>query len=155
MSRIKAQAYVALQVILFVAILIAPKHFTNASWPAVLKNIGYYLSFPVYLTAFAMGIAALIKLGTNLSPFPKPKANAFLVSDGIFSLVRHPIYGAIILVVIAWGLFANSTPLLIYSVILWLFFEFKANFEESQLEKHFPDYARYKRSVKKFFPYLY
>ena len=50
----------------------------------------------------------LLDLGRNLTPVPRPRTDAQLVETGIYSLVRHPIYGGIIVTAFGWALVATS-----------------------------------------------
>ena len=46
--------------------------------------------------------------GENLTPFPEPLPGARLVESGAYRLVRHPIYGGLILGALGWGLLTAS-----------------------------------------------
>ena len=50
----------------------------------------------------------LLDLGRNLTPVPRPREDAELVETGVYSLVRHPMYGALIVTAVGWGLVAAS-----------------------------------------------
>src|SRR5258708_3949827 len=43
-----------------------------------------------------VGLSALY-LGTNLSIFPRPKDDGTLTQTGLYGLVRHPMYGGVLL----------------------------------------------------------
>lgn len=55
----------------------------------------------------AAGVACILgseRLGSNLSPFPKTREGGRLVQDGVFALVRHPIYTGFIIFTLGWSL---------------------------------------------------
>ena len=97
-------------------------------------------------------VLALLQLNRNISPFPTPKNNAVLLQNGLFKLVRHPIYCGIILLFIGYSLYQNSIFKLIISLLLMILFYYKTQYEEQQLLRKFPEYESYKSNTGKFFP---
>jgi protein-S-isoprenylcysteine O-methyltransferase Ste14 len=100
-------------------------------------------------------LAGLLGLGRGLTPFPKPLPNARLVQTGAFGLARHPVYGGGILAVAGWALLHGGVLGLIAAGVLALFFDAKASREERWLTSRFPEYAAYRRRVKKLIPFVY
>lgn len=96
-----------------------------------------------------------IGLGRNLSPLPKPKDDAELVTGGIFSLVRHPIYSGFVVLAFGWSLVWWSVLSAVAAVALLIFFDAKARREERWLAEKFGDYPAYRRRVKKLIPFVY
>jgi protein-S-isoprenylcysteine O-methyltransferase Ste14 len=123
--------------------------------------IDYSTDIPVWaklLLAFVGLLAAviitmgIINLNDNLTPFPTPRKNARLISHGIYTYIRHPIYTGIILIMLAYGLFTASLARLIISIILLIVFYFKSKLEEKLLIEKFPEYKDYKKSAGRFLP---
>ena len=104
---------------------------------------------------FTLLIAAGLNLGRNLTPLPKPKSDAQLVSTGIFAWMRHPIYTALMLLTFGTSLERGDLIALILSVCLAVLLEFKSRREEAWLLEQFSGYAAYRSRVKKFFPGIY
>ncbi len=102
-----------------------------------------------------VALAGALALGKNLTPFPKPAERARLVQNGIYSLIRHPLYTSVISVSIGWALFWQSWPTLLVSLALIPFFQAKARREERWLREKFPEYADYARRVRRFIPWVY
>jgi protein-S-isoprenylcysteine O-methyltransferase Ste14 len=100
-------------------------------------------------------IAGAMALGRNLTPFPKPPAGAQLVQHGIYRLIRHPLYLALICAAVGWSLIRSSWPAIAASVVLAVFFDAKARREERWMRRQFPDYARYEQRVRRFIPWIY
>ncbi|GAA2097244.1 hypothetical protein [Actinomadura alba] len=64
----------------------------SATWPGA---VAVAAGLPA-MAGLGIVATASVALGErNLSPFPKPKEEAALVEHGIFSIVRHPIYGGV------------------------------------------------------------
>jgi len=107
------------------------------------------------LTALILIIKALIDLGKNLTPLPYPIEKGELVETGIYGIVRHPLYSGLILAALGWTLFQMSISHLIASAILIIFFDIKANREETWLTEKYPEYSDYQQRVKKIIPGIY
>jgi protein-S-isoprenylcysteine O-methyltransferase Ste14 len=101
------------------------------------------------------GISGTIALGRHLTPFPKPVAQGRLVRRGIYALMRHPLYTAVMSATAGWSLFCQSWPALAVSGVLAVFLDAKARREERWLREQFPEYADYQRRVRRFIPWIY
>jgi protein-S-isoprenylcysteine O-methyltransferase Ste14 len=97
-------------------------------------------------------IIAFWQLNTNISPFPSPKKGAKLVTSGVFTFARHPIYSGILFMAFGLSVWMNSGYKLLMSILLLLVFYFKSRYEERRLLEHFPEYVSYKRQTGRFFP---
>ena len=83
-------------------------------------------------------------IGHSIQIAPEPRADAKLVTTGVYRWFRHPIYTAILLVVI--GIFLR-TPALFIAIaggIVALFLVIKVRFEERLLTARYPAYPAYK-----------
>lgn len=78
-----------------------------------------------------------------------------VVDTGVFSCVRHPIYLA---AVFLYGGFIFTTLSLVslaFFVVIFIFYDYLATFEEKQLERKFGrEYLTYKEKTPKWFPRL-
>jgi protein-S-isoprenylcysteine O-methyltransferase Ste14 len=70
-------------------------------------------------------------------------------------LVRHPIYGGVVLASLGWSLTWLSLPGLAFCVVVALFFDRKSAFEERLLLGRFPEYAVYMARARKLIPWIY
>jgi protein-S-isoprenylcysteine O-methyltransferase Ste14 len=113
------------------------------------------------LTAIFGGLAivflgrSLFDLGQNLTPLPHPRDEGQLVKTGIYGLVRHPMYGGVIYLALAYASWQMSWVHLVGSIVLFVFFDAKSRKEEVWLTEKFSDYASYSVSVKKLIPWIY
>ena len=89
----------------------------------------------VGLLVVAWGAAAL---GSNLTPFPRPRASATLVDTGAYRYVRHPIYSGLVLAAVGWSLATASPLALVPTVLLGLLFDAKSRREEAWLTERLP-----------------
>ena len=144
----RGEVFVIVQFVLLGLIFWLPV-FPAFAFPA--SVIGTLLKY----LGFALLVLAGLNLGRNLTPLPKPKTDAQLVTTGIFAWMRHPIYSALLLLTFGAALERGDLIALILSVCLTILLEFKSRCEESWLLEQFPEYAAYRSRVKKFLPGMY
>ncbi|MEG3848242.1 isoprenylcysteine carboxylmethyltransferase family protein [Microcoleus sp. herbarium19] len=107
------------------------------------------------LGALILIVKGLIDLGENLTPLPYPREDGELVQTGIYGIVRHPLYGGLILAAFGWSIWQISLSHLIATAILFAFFDIKARREETWLSEKYPEYSEYSQRVKKLIPGIY
>ena len=83
---------------------------------------------------------ATLKLGRNLTPFPKPLDNGQLVRTGLYQIVRHPIKQGVIVACLGWAIWRGSLIGIGLSFLLLLFFDAKTRAEERWLVRQYPQY---------------
>ncbi|MFQ3536931.1 MAG: isoprenylcysteine carboxylmethyltransferase family protein [Aggregatilineales bacterium] len=154
MSSERGEVWVILQLVLLTALIFAPA-LVSETWSAPVADAARALSWLIGAPGLLIvGVAALY-LGRNLTIFPKPKPDGFLTRRGIYRIVRHPMYCGVILCAVGWSLWRTSLLALLLSLVLCLFFDRKATQEERWLQAQYPEYAEYRRRVKKLIPFLY
>jgi protein-S-isoprenylcysteine O-methyltransferase Ste14 len=147
----KGGLWVLAQIALLLAIVI----FGVANQPAA-KSPASRLAGAVFLFAAAVcGLAGVRALGRNLTPFPKPPEQAQFIRHGIYGLIRHPLYTAVLCGAVGFSLFRQSWPALLVTPVLAAFLDAKAKREEIWLRARFPAYAAYARQVRRFLPWIY
>ncbi|MCC7161429.1 MAG: isoprenylcysteine carboxylmethyltransferase family protein [Anaerolineae bacterium] len=108
------------------------------------------------VAGLGIGAVAVLYLGENLSPLPKPRAdNHSLVTSGAYSLVRHPIYFGILIAGFGWGILWGSLISILCTVALLVWFDLKSRREEQWLIEQYPEYTTYQARVKKLIPFVY
>ena len=115
----------------------------------------------VGLVVIALGILLLLAAGASLvtvramSALPRPRSGSTVAQTGVYRIVRHPVYGAVLLIALGWSLV--ESPLgLIPAAVLALVFDLKARLEEAWLEERDDRYAAYRTTTpRRFVPGLY
>ena len=103
----------------------------------------------------ALGAAGIRHLGDSVTPFPKPSEGSSLRLAGAYGLVRHPIYGGLVLVTLGWSLLTSPVAL-VPTAALAAVFEGKRRREEAWLRDRHPGYRDYERKVRRrFVPFLW
>jgi protein-S-isoprenylcysteine O-methyltransferase Ste14 len=121
---------------------------TNDPW---LQGIG----LAVFLLGLALAIWARVYLGRNWGMPMSQKADPELVTTGLYSSVRHPIYSGIILAMIGTTI-AVSLYWLVAVALLGAYFLYSAIVEERSMARLFPgSYSEYKRSTKMLMPFIF
>lgn len=108
------------------------------------------------LTLMGLGGAVVIgggrTLGRNLSPLPEPLDTAQLVTNGLYTQIRHPIYSGLLALGLGWGVLRGSPGALGWTAALAALFHFKSAREEKALLVRFPAYAAYRKRTRRFVP---
>jgi len=108
------------------------------------------------LFAGMIGIWAVISMRPdNINIVPALKKNHDLVTTGIYSYIRHPMYASVILfcaVLLATQVnWMNSLVFVSLLIDLWL----KLRHEERLLSERFPEYQDYHKRTKMIIPFIY
>jgi len=140
----------ALLLLVALAGLVSP-----GAWSGPLVSITSLLGLGLMLGGAMLLGRGLMDLGRNLTPLPRPRDDAQLVETGVYSLVRHPIYGGLLLTAVGWALVAASLLTLLLAVGLGLFFDLKARREEAWLGERYRGYAAYIARTRRLLPWLY
>lgn len=110
----------------------------------------------VFLTAgLALSVAGLAHLGSSLTVLPSPREDSQLRTGGIYRLVRHPIYGGVILLTAGYCLLLPSMLELCFPLAVALFFARKAAIEERWLRLRYENYESYAQRTRRFVPWLF
>ena len=114
------------------------------------------VAFALVAAATFVGIGALAaNRPGNFNVRPEVKRSARLVTDGIYAHVRHPMYLAVLLGMLA-ALAADPRGWRIGAWLgLLLVLLAKARREENYLGARFPEYAAYMRRTRRLLPRLY
>jgi protein-S-isoprenylcysteine O-methyltransferase Ste14 len=121
-------------------------------WPGPVRVPFVVAGVVLVVGGFAMLIVGSAHLGPALTPYPAPLPGASLRQDGLYRVVRHPIYGGALLIAFGWSL-ATSPYALIVAFATAVFFELKSRHEERRLIGRYPGYSEYRRRVRwKFVP---
>jgi protein-S-isoprenylcysteine O-methyltransferase Ste14 len=147
------EGWVVLQLLLGAAI--AGSGFVGVYWPGSVESFVGVLGLLLAVLGVFLVVLGVLSLGKSFTPLPRPRARTRLRQNGIFRLVRHPVYGGTILLALGWSL-ADAPLGLIPTALLAVLIDLKARREETWLSERFPEYALYRaRTPRRFVPWLY
>lgn len=124
----------------------------------ITQNYLRLIGYGCVILGFIISLVALKKLGNNWSGMTdfRIKKKQVLVTDGIYGLVRHPIYLAVQLEILGYELVVNSW--LVIPVMLAVFWYVRKHVgkEDLLLEKKFGDeFRKYKLKVSRILLWIY
>ena len=109
----------------------------------------------LFVAGQVMAIAAALQMRQYISAHPAPVPGASLLQGGIYNLVRHPMYGGVMLMAAAIAVFDINPVALALTSVLALVFHGKSRYEESLLVATFLGYEDYRsRVTHRFIPWL-
>ena len=149
----RGEGWVLIQATLFAGVVATG--LVGARWPENLQAPALVIAIIAGAAGLWLAVSAVGTLGKSVSPFPKPPATSELKQTGVYTLVRHPIYGGILLLSLAWSLAFSPWALVptgVLAIALW----FKSGLEERWLIDRHTAYAGYRQRVRRrFVPYLW
>lgn len=103
-----------------------------------------------------LGLLAIFQMGIgNFNITPRIKKDGVLVSNGIYSVIRHPMYLAQLVLLAPLVIEHFSYVRLLVWLLLLAVLLLKINFEEKRLLAHFEGYLAYAGKTKKLIPFLF
>jgi len=101
-----------------------------------------------------VAVLAAFGLGSSLTAMPAPVTSGRLRTDGVYGIVRHPMYTAVLLVTLGWALMSSPRVLLPFALLV-VVLDLKRQVEERWLAEVYPDYPAYRMRVRwALVPYL-
>ena len=116
-------------------------------WPNGARTVLVVIGALVAVPGAALVVSGFTGLGSSVTPFPRPHKDATFRTGGGYRLVRHPMYGGLLLVFVG-GALMTSPVALFPAFALALIFEAKRRIEEGWLLERYPEYAGYRRQVR-------
>lgn len=153
----RGEWYVVAQAFLFALVLFGPRSLPGwAAWAPPFSWVATGAGAALAIAGGALAVAGLFGLGqANLTALPYPKDEARLAETGPYAIVRHPIYSGLVIGVLGLGLSVNGWLTIGYALVLFAFFDLKSRREERWLIERFPQYAEYRKRVRKLIPWVY
>jgi protein-S-isoprenylcysteine O-methyltransferase Ste14 len=152
----RGEGWVVIQFILFAAIFAVGLQ-AGPPPPGLEGSVAEIVGVGLVAAGGLLAAAGLLGLqsGDALTALPHPRSEAELVESGAYSLVRHPIYGGLVIGAIGWGIVRASLPTVILAAVLLAFFSLKASREEAWLADRYPGYEAYRRRTRRILPWIF
>ena len=125
-----------------IAVLLLGGHWDLPLWAWVLFALGWLVFF---LALIALG-------GSNFTIMPAPRAGNTLSKRGIYRILRHPMYTAVLLCGAGLAFGSPSMPRWIALAVVSVVLVLKVRHEEGLLTVRHPDYPQVMKGVARLFP---
>ncbi len=102
-----------------------------------------------------IGFSSFRALGRNFRVFAAPRRSGTLITSGVYSKVRHPMYTAVITSLGGYALYFGSLWALPFWLGCTILYIIKAVKEERLLAEHYPEYEDYRRRSWRFIPFVF
>ena len=110
----------------------------------------------LFVLGQGMAVAAALKMRQYITAHPAPAPGAKLLADGIYGMVRHPMYGGVLLMAGAFAVFDLNVLAAVLTLALGGVFYGKSMYEEGLLTATFLGYADYvERVPRRFIPWVF
>lgn len=119
--------------------------------PFAIRSLGVALSF----VAFCTLKASLNRLGENYSPLFDTHRPHFIVQEGAYKIIRHPVYLSNMCLVLGYVISSASVFVLFTSAWSWGYMIASILREEKYLAEEFPEYRDYQKKSWRIIPYLF
>ncbi len=149
----RGEGWVVLQVLVIVLIAVAGR--LGGAWPSGSVDVTRIVGYVLLALGLGLSVTGMRHLGPALTPYPKPGEDAELREHGSYRLVRHPIYGGLLVAAVGWS-FVTSPLALVAVALLALVFWGKSIREETWLDERYLGYGAYRERVRhRFVPYVW
>ncbi|HEY4945484.1 MAG TPA: isoprenylcysteine carboxylmethyltransferase family protein [Candidatus Limnocylindrales bacterium] len=149
----RGEGWVVLQVVFFAGVGAAG--LLGPAWGDPWRIVGLVAGVGLVALGAAAAVLGVVGLRENMTAVPRPIEGGRLIDSGVYGLVRHPIYTAIVTAGLGWGLATASPAALVATVLLGCFFDLKSRREEAWLLVAYPTYAAYRARVRRLVPFIY
>ena len=149
----RGEGWVLIQGVLLVLVAAAGWSL-GPDWSGPVRLVGVVAGLALIACGITLVVRGVADLGGAMTPLPRPRDGAALVETGAYRLVRHPIYGGLILAAFGWAIVQASSVAVILAAALAVFFRLKSAREERWLELRHPDYAAYRARTRRFIPWI-
>ena len=149
----RGEGWVAIQGVLLVLVAAAGWSL-GPDWSGPARIVGVVFGIALIAGGAVLAVRAVADLGRAMTPLPRPRDGAELVETGVYALVRHPIYGGLMLAAFGWAVAKASLVAVILAAALAAFLQLKSMREERWLDLRYPGYAAYRARTRRFIPWL-
>jgi protein-S-isoprenylcysteine O-methyltransferase Ste14 len=148
----RGEGWVLIQGVLLVVVAAAGWSL-GPDWSGPLRLAGIVVGIVLIISGVALAVRGVVDLGGAMTPLPRPRDDTDLVDTGAYAVVRHPIYGGLILAAFGWAIAQASVVALALAAALAAFLRVKSAREEAWLSQRFPTYAAYRARTRRLIPW--
>jgi protein-S-isoprenylcysteine O-methyltransferase Ste14 len=146
---------VAIQAVLLMAIAVGglmEPPMADGGGAVALRIVGVVL----LVTGGTLAVLGVRDLGRSLTALPRPVDSGQLVTSGVYRLVRHPIYGGLVIAALGFGLALCALIAGVSgSIALLLLYTLKSIREEVWLTARYLGYAAYRARTRRMLPLIW
>ena len=113
-----------------------------------------YAGIAMIAAGLVLLFAGFKGLGKSLTANPVPNEEGVLVTTGIYSIVRHPIYLGLLIITLGLVVSSGVWSQIIVWAALAMLLTYKMRWEETLLSKKYKGYAQYMATVPALIPGL-
>jgi protein-S-isoprenylcysteine O-methyltransferase Ste14 len=128
--------WVAGQVVAFAAVVAALLWAPERGVSGLVAAVGWAL----FAAGVVLALDGVYQIRGHLTAYPAPLDHGRLIEHGSYRLVRHPIYGGLIMAVIGLAISSGNLVAALSGLALGGFFYAKSGFEERLLVAKYSDY---------------
>lgn len=139
----------------FILLAIALAGTRGPAWEGAARIATTVLGGALLLAGGLLAARGVVDLRESLTALPHPREDGQLIERGAYRLVRHPIYGGLVLGSVGWGLVVASPAALVGALLLLVFFDLKSRREEAWLLDRYPAYAAYQARTRRMVPFVF
>ena len=132
------------------------------SWTLILllSNFEYVLTTTYLKVILGIGVSLTIVEALTLgaktySSSTRPRVTNVMTQKGLYRYIRHPIYLGLLIAGLAFLFSKPTIQAGLAYFLLMLFTNIRADLEEGMLEEKYPEYTNYKKSTKRYIPFIY
>ena len=143
-----------IQIVLLIVIFVSVEAENNLVIHTQLSVL-YILSIILLALSILCFLVTIYYFRQPITPNPFPLEKSTLRTNGIYSLVRHPMYLSAFLFIAGYVLYRSTYFTLLLCVPVMVFLLVKISWEEKFLSLKFEDYEQYRKRTKKIVPFIY
>lgn len=149
----RGEGWVVIQFVLLGLVAVAGT--LGPAWDGAARIVTTLAGAILLATGSILAARGLVDLREALTPLPHPRDGAALIETGAYALVRHPIYGGIVLGATGYALLTASPAAILGTLVLLAFFRLKSAREEAWLAARCATYEAYRARTRRLIPYVY
>ncbi|MCP5029505.1 MAG: isoprenylcysteine carboxylmethyltransferase family protein [Actinomycetia bacterium] len=98
-------------------------------------------------------VVGALNLGSSVTPLPLPVPHGELTTGGLYRLVRHPLYGGLMMLGVGSAVRSGNWWAVVVAMLLIGVLMAKSRWEEGHLRQRYPAYDAYARRTPRFVPF--